>query len=166
MLRNRQQFRAASSFLRLKVMSQGLPAPKTRWGGAPLRPIPPVAWHLGTVHKTLVQKPQFEQPLALFIQRKKIMNLNFAGQEKEENKVNGATRRILNIDALEKIAQGFGYATKVVDPAEMTLRAQIEMMQQASIFTAVFGSGWSNVVWMRRTEDTTAIMLLGWGFWR
>ena len=37
------------------------------------------------------------------------------------------------------------------------------MMQQASIFTAVFGSGWSNVVWMRR-EDTTAIMLLGWGF--
>ena len=29
--------------------------------------------------------------------------------------------RILNIDALEKL-QGFGYATKVVDPAEMTLQ--------------------------------------------
>jgi hypothetical protein len=165
MLRNRRQFRAASNFLRQRILSHKMPASQTRWAGAPIQPMPPAAWQLGTLAILPASAiPPISPPLAVFIQREKIVNLNFAGQEKDDQLLPGATRVILNIKALENIARGLGYATKVVDSAQMTLRAQVDMMQQADVFTAVFGSGWSNAVWMRRAEGTTAIMLLGWGF--
>ena len=149
-LRTRKDFTQATEMLQKYILS-----PTTKL----VYPRPPTPWQLGMLQQTNVPRGL---PILVIVQRTVVDNLNFDGQEKTANKVQ-PTRVIRNIDALSKIGHDLGFETKIVDLAGMTLRAQVELMQTADVFAAVFGSAWANVVWMRR-KGTTAIMLLGWGF--
>ena len=163
-LSTRQDFRGAVEMLRKRVLlpvlsSSSAPSSNNQQHYSAHYPRPPTPWQIGTMDQTnVVPGP----PILVIVQRRKVDNVNFDGQDDEE-KGNRPTRVIRNVQELHRIGIDLGYTTKVVDLVDMTLREQVKMMQETDVFAAVFGSAWSNVVWMRR-HGTTAIMLLGWGF--
>ena len=148
-LRTRTDFRSAMELLQQNI----LPSLNKQ-----LYPKPPVPWQRGVSAIHTVVDGML--PVLVIVQRKRIDNINFNGQDSELKK---ATRVIRNVKALSHLGTDLGFSTKIVDFVGMNLREQVELMQEADVFAAVFGSAWANVVWMRR-EGTTAIMLLGWGF--
>jgi hypothetical protein len=78
-------------------------------------------------------------PILVIVQRRKVDNVNFDGQDDEE-KGNRPTRVIRNVQELHRIGIDLGYTTKVVDLVDMTLREQVKMMQETDVFAAVFGT--------------------------
>ena len=152
-IRNRKHFAGATEMVQKYILSS-----KKHF----TYPRPPTPWQLGMFEQT--NELKYGLPKLYIAQRTLVDNLNFDGQDQNQNQNKiKPTRVIRNIHELSKMSTDLGYKTTVIDLVGMTLQSQIEMMQQADVFVAVFGSAWANVVWMRR-KGTASIMLLGWGF--